>query len=73
MAQIDYGCTIHSAPTASPRSWWQKLTVWRMTARSRRGLVDLDPHLLRDVGLTGKAADEEAKRPFWDVPAHWLK
>ena len=35
--------------------------------RSRRGLTQLDPHMLRDIGLT------EAARPLWDAPEHWMK
>lgn len=49
--------------------------------RSRRSLLGLDGHLLRDVGLTAGAARAEAARPAWDaldrvpwdVPAHWLR
>ena len=49
--------------------------------RSRRALLGLNEHLLRDVGLTAEAARAEAGRPAWDaldripwdVPAHWLR
>jgi uncharacterized protein YjiS (DUF1127 family) len=37
----------------------------------RRALLKLEPHLLRDIGLTEAEARREAQRPFWDVPAHW--
>ena len=47
------------------------LTKWRDNWRSRRALARLDAHGLRDVGLSARAAEDEAKRPFWDSPAHW--
>ena len=41
--------------------------------RHRRRLGDLDPYLLRDIGVTESEAREEVERPFWDVPRHWLR
>ena len=41
--------------------------------RHRRRLGDLDPYLLRDIGLTESEAREEVERPFWDVPGHWRR
>lgn len=40
-------------------------------SRSRRGLLRLDDHLLRDIGLTREQARAEAERPGWDAPSHW--
>ena len=40
-------------------------------ARSRRRLIDLDDHLLRDIGLDRAEALAEAARPLWDAPSHW--
>jgi len=40
-------------------------------ARQRRDLGQLDDHLLRDIGVTPDEARKEARRPLWDVPAHW--
>ena len=34
----------------------------------RMRLEDLDPHMLRDIGLDRDAARREAHRPFWDLP-----
>lgn len=39
--------------------------------RQRARLAHLDPHLLRDIGLTAEQAAAEAARPVWDVPPHW--
>jgi len=33
--------------------------------RGRRELLELDDHLLDDIGLTRKQAEEIANRPFW--------
>ena len=41
--------------------------------RSRRGLTQLDAHMLRDIGLTEAEARVEAARPLWDAPEHWQK
>ncbi|WP_081625850.1 DUF1127 domain-containing protein [Yoonia vestfoldensis] len=40
-------------------------------ARQRRTLRRLDAHMLRDIGITPEAAQQEAARPIWDVPRHW--
>lgn len=42
-------------------------------ARSRRALAQLDEARLKDLGLSSHDAQVEANRPFWDVPAHWVK
>jgi uncharacterized protein YjiS (DUF1127 family) len=34
----------------------------------QRRLMDLDDHLLRDIGLTREQAEREARRPFWRLP-----
>ena len=38
---------------------------WRTRRRSRRDLATLDPHLLRDIGLTTQEASSEICKPFW--------
>lgn len=40
-------------------------------ARQRRALRDIDDHILKDIGLTRRQAEQEAARPFWDAPDHW--
>ncbi|MGB7286423.1 MAG: DUF1127 domain-containing protein [Salaquimonas sp.] len=40
---------------------------WRAERyRSRKELLRMDDHLLRDIGITRDDAIEEAKRDFWD-------
>ena len=41
--------------------------------RQRRRLAELDPHLLRDIGITEDEARREAELPVWDVPSHWRR
>ena len=41
---------------------------WLETARQRRQLAALSDYMLRDLGLTRAHAEQEAARPFWEVP-----
>ena len=41
------------------------LVNWAARARQRSQLRELDPRLLRDIGLTRGDALVEAKKPFW--------
>lgn len=38
---------------------------WEERRQTRLGLSRLDPHLLRDIGLSQRAAEIEASKPFW--------
>ena len=42
-------------------------------ARSRHRLARLEPHLLRDIGMTADEAEALAKSLEWDAPAHWKR
>lgn len=42
-------------------------------SRQRRKLARLDDAALRDMGLTRRQALDEARRPAWDVPHHWIR
>ena len=48
-----------------------RLLALSTLARSRKGLMRLDDHLLRDIGMTAEEARAEASRPVWDAPSHW--
>jgi uncharacterized protein YjiS (DUF1127 family) len=41
--------------------------------QTRQHLAQLEPHLLRDIGLTQDQARGEASRPLWDAPHVWLQ
>ena len=60
-------------PRPRRRSLFQRLRDMVAIRRHRRRLGDLDPYLLRDIGLTESEAREEVERPFWDVPGHWRR
>lgn len=66
-------CTPAAVATRPRRSLWQRLAHLMALRRSRARLAALDPHLLRDIGLSGAKAEAEARRPLWDVPPHWLR
>ena len=38
---------------------------WEERRQTRLGLSRLDTHMLRDIGLTQRAAEIEASKPFW--------
>ncbi|WP_097802668.1 DUF1127 domain-containing protein [Pelagimonas varians] len=42
------------------------LTQWSTRQRTRRALDHLDPHLLRDIGLSPDAARDELSHHFWE-------
>ncbi|MEM0947438.1 MAG: hypothetical protein AAGK37_08540 [Pseudomonadota bacterium] len=61
-----------SAPLPRPAARpWRWIDAAFATYRHRDRLKQLEPHMLRDIGLSKDAATEEAQRPFWDVPNWW--
>lgn len=58
-----------SIPTSAPiGAWLARLLRMHRNWRTRRQLLELDAHLLRDVGLTQGQAIQEAARLPWDPP-----
>jgi uncharacterized protein YjiS (DUF1127 family) len=51
---------------ASPTqpAWTAIRAAWRRY-RSRQRIVDLDSHLLKDIGVSFAEAEAEANQPFW--------
>lgn len=41
--------------------------TWKQRARSRTALRNLDPHLLKDIGLTEAAVHAETTKDFWQA------
>lgn len=39
--------------------------------RQRHRLLELDAHLLADIGASPEMAQAEADRSFWDAPPSW--
>lgn len=50
---------------------FERLSILAAVTRQRRALARLDAHQLADLGLSPEAAQREANRPIWDVPANW--
>jgi uncharacterized protein YjiS (DUF1127 family) len=51
-------------PSSRPSFWAAVRSAWRRH-RSRRKIVHLDQHLLKDIGLSLAEAEAEANKPFW--------
>jgi len=49
-----------------------QLSHYQQRRRSRRQLLTLDDHLLKDIGLTREQACQEGKQTFWK-PKHQNK
>jgi hypothetical protein len=43
----------------------QGISLWLSLWRERRMLAELDPYLLRDIGLSAEQVAEESRKPFW--------
>ncbi len=41
------------------------IATWHARAAQRRELLDLDAHLLEDVGISRAEALDHGQRPFW--------
>lgn len=72
MGTID---TMRSAAPPRPLPWrivdlllrpLARLDVAAARYRSRRALLELDEHLLKDIGISRADAEREARRSFWD-------
>ncbi len=54
-----------------PRRVWrwaeakQRLTTWRINARSRSELMSLSDRYLQDIGVSRCTAEFEASKTFW--------
>ncbi len=54
--------TTAAAPLAHT---WATLRLWRERARQRMQLSEMSAQMLNDIGISGKAARYEARKPFW--------
>lgn len=53
------------APVEPRRSLMAALREWLRRSRTRHEIVELDDHLLRDIGLTRFDAAVESRKHFW--------
>ncbi len=54
----------------SPVAFGAYLVKLWQSNRERQRLAELDPRLLRDIGIDAVAAVHEVERPFWQLSAH---
>jgi len=59
--------------TTGLKAFFIKLVMAHSTWRQRQILKSLEAEALDDIGLTKDEADKEARKPIWDVPAHWRR
>lgn len=44
------------------------IETWLDVSRQRRRLAAMDDRMLKDIGISRASANNEARKPFWDVP-----
>lgn len=49
------------------RRLWEVIQSARRRRRSRRELLALDDHMLKDIGISRADAVREGSKPFWDA------
>ena len=45
--------------------------LWRARQKARRELAILDPHMLRDIGISREIVEFEARQPPWRPLRDW--
>ena len=55
---------VRDAPARGALTWEGVRAAWRRY-RSRQGIVRLDGHMLKDIGVSFAEAEAEANKPFW--------
>ncbi|KPN64164.1 hypothetical protein AKJ29_16065 [Aliiroseovarius crassostreae] len=66
----------HTCPSTSDRKGFFSALRWMTHAlqirRERQLLSEMSATRLEDIGVTRDQALNEAQKPIWDVPAHWV-
>lgn len=73
MTRSESGAGVLGAATGRRTGFVRMIVGAHALWQSRRRLATLDDAALRDLGLTREEALDEAERPVWNVPAHWLR
>jgi len=55
----------HTTVSGTIAQTWTIIRLWRERARQRRDLAEMSPDMLRDIGVSPRAARAEAARSFW--------
>ena len=62
---------IHADCQPKPRSIWARFGQYFALRRQRQQIVNLEDHLLDDIGITRAEAYKESRKSAWDVPNYW--
>jgi uncharacterized protein YjiS (DUF1127 family) len=68
-----FSSTLRRQTSARKGFSWGRLLMMVSLRRQRQHLLELDAHLLADIGISAQAAQAEADRPFWDAPESWKR
>lgn len=68
--QIPYSARLPWSRLLSPTVVREYLARLWQTHRERQSLAELDPRLLRDIGIDRISANYETRRPFWQLSEH---
>ena len=64
--QSTSGQTLALSPTRTLwRSFVAVIAMWQTRAKQRRELLEMEPWVLRDLGLSKADAAAESAKPFW--------
>jgi uncharacterized protein YjiS (DUF1127 family) len=66
-------CVPAARPRRSLASLMAAIPLALAARQQRNRLAALDTHMLDDIGVTARMAEDEAARPIWDVPRHWRR
>jgi uncharacterized protein YjiS (DUF1127 family) len=58
---------LHIGKPSPPLPWRPLLLLWSHRLRTRRALARLEPHQLRDIGITAADQARECAKGFWEA------
>ena len=68
-AHLHQSISDQALPLRPRRGLWRSvmalIATWQSRAQQRRELLDADPRILRDLGLSKAEVTAEAIKPFW--------
>ena len=56
---------VHARPGRRLAALWCTLCNWHARSCQRRQLSELEPRMLRDIGVTDQDVRREVRKPFW--------
>ena len=64
---LDRMATRRAGTAAAKPGFLAMLELWLERRRQRRALLELNDHLLKDIGLSRADAWQEGTKPFWQT------